>query len=145
MSGEGSTSFSLLGTVILWRMVWRGRHNQTLGARGESAAQQYLRQRGYRILLTNYRCRFGEVDLIARDGETLVFVEVKTRAQSQYGSPFEAVDARKQRTIQQVAAHYVQTRQVAACAIRFDVVGVHWRDGRGHCELIQHAFEADSA
>lgn len=115
---------------------------QQLGAAGEEAAAQFLRARRYTIVARNYRCPLGEIDLVALDGRTLVFVEVKTRRGASFGSPFDAVDARKQRQVTRAAQHYISTHRLEHRLARFDVVGVDWVDGRPVCELIQNAFEA---
>jgi putative endonuclease len=115
---------------------------QQLGADGERAAERCLRAHGYTIVERNYRCGLGEVDLIALDGSTVVFVEVKTRRRPAAGSPFDAVDVRKQRQIVRTAEHYVVTRRLDDRDVRFDVVGV-WPEGGGFaCELVRDAFDA---
>ena len=114
---------------------------QLLGAEGERAAEKFLRRQRYTIVERNYRCASGEVDLIALDHATVVFVEVKTRTQPGFGSPFEAVDARKQRQIQRAAQHYLTKNRLHDRDARFDVVGVWWEDGQPRCELIKNAFE----
>ncbi len=114
---------------------------QQLGAQGERIAESFLRRQRYEILQRNYRCRAGEVDLIALDGLTVVFVEVKTRRQDEYGSPLEAVDRRKQRQIQRAAQYYVSANRLYDRNLRFDVVGVWWEDGAARCELVRNAFE----
>ena len=75
----------------------------TLGKEGEALAVSFCRKKGYRILEKNYRTVFGEIDIIARDGEMIVFIEVKTRTDDTFGYPFEAVDARKREKIRKVA------------------------------------------
>ena len=112
-----------------------------LGDEGERAAEKYLRRHRYKILERNYRCPLGEVDLIALDGETVVFVEVKTRRGEGHGTPLEAVDLRKQRKIARVAQSFLVRHRLQDRAARFDVVGV-WRDESGIvCELVRNAFE----
>jgi putative endonuclease len=116
---------------------------QRLGAEGERAAEQFLRRQRYVILARNYRCPFGEVDLVALDGRTLAFVEVKTRRGPSAWSPFEAVDTRKQRQIARAAQHFVVTHRLENRDARFDVVAV-WREGEKlSCELIKGAFELE--
>jgi putative endonuclease len=115
---------------------------QVLGAEGERAAEKFLRRRHYAIVQRNYRCRAGEVDLIALDGNVVVFVEVKTRTQPGYGNPLEAVDRRKQRQILRAAQQYLSEKRLHDRPARFDVVGVWWENGRAQCELVQNAFEA---
>ncbi len=107
------------------------------GQAGEEAAARYLEQQGYTILERNFRLRIGEVDIIARDGEYLVFIEVKTRRSKKFGSPFEAVDVRKQQQIMKVATAYVQGREIA---VRFDVVAVHLNGQTVQVELLKNAF-----
>ena len=87
-----------------WRR-WRGQH-------GEQMAVQFLQRQGYCILHQNYRCRGGEVDIVAWDGPTLVFIEVKTKGQALFGAPQAMVDARKQKKIVHVAMVYVQQHQL---------------------------------
>jgi putative endonuclease len=116
----------------------RKENRKETGRSGEDAAVQYLKKQGYSIIERNYRLRIGEIDIIARDGEYLVFIEVKTRRGGSFGSPFEAVDVRKQRQIVKVALAYLQGREVP---VRFDVVAVHL-DGRTfRVELLKNAFE----
>lgn len=111
-----------------------------IGAHGEQAAEEYLRRQRYVILARNYRCRFGEVDLIALDHGMLVFIEVKSRQRGSLVSPFDVVDQRKQRQIARAAQHYVQRHRLEDRVARFDVVGV-WRDGDiSSCEHIKDAF-----
>lgn len=112
------------------------------GDRYEQMAVCYLETEGYEILERNYRCRFGEIDIVARDGRgndgAIVFVEVKYRSSLQFGSPFEAVHLKKQRTIIQTAKNYIKERNINAdTRIRFDVVGILGRD----IKLIKDAFE----
>ncbi len=118
---------------------------QQFGADGERAAERFLRRRGYTIVERNYRCPLGEVDLIALDGRTVVFVEVKTRRHAGAGSPYDAVDPRKQRQIVRVAEYYLTARRLHDRDVRFDVVGV-WPEGGGlTCELLQDAFDPDES
>lgn len=114
---------------------------QLLGTEGERAAEKFLRRQRYTIVARNYRCAAGEVDLIALDRSTLVFVEVKTRTQPGFGSPLDAVDRRKQRQIIRAAQYYLVEHRLADRNARFDVVGVWWAGGRLQCELVRNAFE----
>jgi putative endonuclease len=116
---------------------------QLLGADGEQVAERYLRRQRYVILARNYRCRSGEVDLIALDRRTVVFIEVKTRTQSGFGSPLEAVDRRKQRQIRRAAQYYLAENRLQGRDGRFDVVGVWWEHGELRCELVKNAFEME--
>jgi len=116
---------------------------QILGARGERLAARHLRRQGYAIVQRNYRCRHGEIDLVALDGGVLVFVEVKTRAQSRFGTPLAAVDRRKQAQVARVAREFVRQHRLYDRAIRFDVVGVRRRGWSWEIELVRDAFEVE--
>ncbi len=94
------------------------------GQRGEDRAARALARRGYRIVERNYRCRLGEIDIVARDGETLVFVEVRSRADGRHGSGLDAVSPRKQRQVARVAEQYLVARRPQFDSCRFDVVGI---------------------
>lgn len=97
---------------------------QRLGKGGEETVTGYLIKKGYAILVKNYRCKVGEIDIIARDGAVLVFIEVKTRSGLGYGSPAEAVTARKQRQISRAAQWYLAEQQLFDVPARFDVIAV---------------------
>ena len=100
-------------------------NKRAIGTAYEKLAAAYLEQHGMKILEYNYRRRSGEIDLIARDGRYLVFVEVKFRADDRQGTPLEAVDARKQRTIIRTAQHYLLHHGYGMeTPCRFDVVGI---------------------
>lgn len=101
------------------------RNKRSLGTKHEQIAAEYLKTMGYLITETNFRCRQGEIDLIARDGEYLVFVEVKYRADSRAGEPEEAVTPAKRRTILQVARFYLYCHRLPETTkCRFDVVAI---------------------
>jgi putative endonuclease len=111
-----------------------------LGEIGEGLAVKFLKKKGYKIIKQNYRTRIGEIDIIAREGDTLVFIEVKTRESIAYGRPFEAVDYFKKRKIANVALLYLkQLKEIPPC--RFDVVSIYFDQGSPACELIRDAFE----
>ena len=114
---------------------------KALGADGEKAAEEFLCTQRYRIIERNYRCPVGEVDLIALDGKTIVFIEVKTRRGSRFGSPFEAVDQRKQGQVSRAAQYFLAKHRLHDRAARFDVVGVRWENGQPLCELVRNAFD----
>lgn len=125
-------------------LVKRQPARDTLGDRGENLAARHLRNLGYRIITRNYRCPLGEIDIVARDGTTLVFVEVKTRAYDDQGiSPEDQVNNVKQHQITKAAKYYLGRYGTVQPAARFDVVAVVWPDNRD--PLIRHtphAFEA---
>jgi putative endonuclease len=114
--------------------------SRMLGTRGEAVAARHLRRDGLRILLRGHRVRHGELDLIARDGDTLVFVEVKTRRR---GDPAEAVTPLKQRRVCRAALRFVRYHGLDQIGVRcrFDVVTVVWPDDRGR-PLVEHHRDA---
>ena len=115
---------------------------QTLGKRGEDLACRELERRGYAIVARRFRVRSGELDIVARDGATLVFVEVKARAGRQYGDAAEAVTPLKQLRMARLAGEYLARHGSPDCACRFDVVSIHFDDGAPDIQVIQNAFDA---
>lgn len=115
-----------------------------LGPAGEECASRYLRRQGYRIVARGVRYAKGELDLVAWDGSTIVFVEVKTRVSSQRGRPGEAVDQRKQRRMTRAALLYLKQHRLLEHPCRFDVVAIVWPPSspQPEIELIRNAFEA---
>ena len=114
---------------------------QQYGRGAEVLAAEYLRQEGYTILEYNYRTRLGEIDLIARKGGVLVFIEVKSRRTLRRGNPKLAVTPAKQRKISMTALTYLKKHRQMNCRARFDVVTVQMEGGRLKIELIPNAFE----
>jgi putative endonuclease len=111
------------------------------GAAGEAYAVRFLRGQGFRILARNYRCRLGEIDVVAREGDVLCFVEVKTRGGDLFGTPLEAVTAHKQGQILKAAQDYLIRHRHAECACRFDVVSVRVSpEGAYSATLTRDAF-----
>ena len=112
------------------------------GDRGEAEVARYLRKKGYTLLASQWRCRFGELDLVARDRRgTVCFVEVKLRSTGSIGLPREFVDARKQERLRTAAAAYLSTHDIDAPA-RFDVAEVYAEnDGSLRVEYLENAFE----
>jgi putative endonuclease len=121
-----------------------GDPRRALGDRGEQAAADFLVGSGMRIVERKFRCRGGEVDLIARDGADLVFVEVKTRSTGEFGEGSEAVTAAKRRRILRAAALYLSARDSLSQPCRFDVVSVRLAaSGTTLLEHLKDAFGAD--
>ncbi|HEY2103247.1 MAG TPA: YraN family protein [Chthoniobacterales bacterium] len=130
---------------------WRSRFSRSkelsehlqIGARGEKLACVFLKHNGYKILYRNFRARRGgEVDVICRDEDTLVFVEVKTRTSEDFGRPFEAVNVAKQRLISRGALAWLQLLDNPDILFRFDVVEIILsRDGQPRVELLRDAFK----
>lgn len=112
------------------------------GRGGEDAAVLFLKTQGYVILERNCRLSGGEIDIIAQDGGCLVVVEVKTRRGSRFGSPFEAVDARKQRRLAAAALEYLAVRNLDM-PLRFDVAAVFAEKNAFRVELLRNAFECE--
>lgn len=98
--------------------------NKIKGDIGEFDAVEFLKNKGYKILQTNYKTKFGEIDIIAQDGKVIVFVEVKRRSTLAFGRPIEAVDARKQQKIRKVAEFYLMIKHKSENDARFDVIEV---------------------
>ena len=107
-----------------------------LGLDGENAAAKFLEAKKYKILARNYACKYGEADIIASDGKTLVFAEVKARAYAAFGGPALAVTPAKQQKISLVAANYIKEKRPKFDNIRFDVITVL----EGRAEHIENAF-----
>jgi len=116
--------------------------NKQVGDLGERLAAKFLRRSGYSILARKYRCKFGEIDIVARDKDTLVFVEVRSRSDSGYGLPSETIDHRKREHIKRVAAEFLKRFNLFDYDCRFDCVSVLF-DGNfklKHIEVIKDAF-----
>jgi putative endonuclease len=128
-----------------WLIEWFHRRKvAALGPRGERAAAEFLEKLGYRILERSRRYKFGELDLVALDGETIVFVEVKTRRRDDYAAPYEAVDRRKQERLTRAALAYLKRRKLLGRRTRFDVVSIVWSndDAPPRITQLRSAFEA---
>ena len=115
---------------------------KSLGQRGEDAAARYLKRLGYHILARHCRTRLGELDLIAADGRTVVFVEVKTRRTTDAGHPADAIDPRKEQRMTQAALAYLKAHGLLDYSARFDVVAITWPadSRRPTIEHFQNAF-----
>lgn len=112
------------------------------GRLGEVEAARFLEKNGYKVLERNFRCRYGEIDIVAREGRTIAFVEVKTRGSEAFGTPFASVDARKQKKITLAAHFYIENNKLSDADLRFDVVGIEKKEGSLTFELVKDAFEA---
>lgn len=112
----------------------------TLGKEGESAAVDFLKKNGYKIVEKNYKTVFGEIDIIAKDKDIIVFVEVKTRADKSFGHPFEAVHPGKREKIRKVALCFLKKLKKEVPA-RFDVLSINIENGKKKIEHIVDAFE----
>jgi putative endonuclease len=117
---------------------------KTLGQRGEAAAERYLRGRRYKILARGDRLGRGELDLVALDRKTIVFVEVKTRQSAEAGHPAEAVDSTKQRKLTRLAEAFLKRHRLTTYSARFDIIAITWPAGqrRPTIEHYVNAFDA---
>jgi putative endonuclease len=113
----------------------------SLGKKGEDLAIAQLRALRYKIIERNFKCALGEIDIIAREKDTLVFVEVKTRRTGDFGGPAAAVNQRKQRQLSRVALTYLNQKKLAEMPARFDVVAVELIPPAPRIEVIRNAFE----
>lgn len=120
-------------------------HRQALGRQGETAAREYLTRRGVRILVENFTCAAGEVDLIGREKGVLVFIEVKARSSNAFGPPHLAVHRRKQQQIVRAAQWYLAEQRIPDAPSRFDVLAVTFRkDGSPpRIDWVKDAFPAE--
>ena len=115
--------------------------SQTLGAIGEELAYHFLSRKGYKILLKNYECALGEIDLIAKEKGALVFVEVKTRRSEAFGSPLDSITHQKRHQIVKTARYYLKRYGIKDVACRFDAVSILiLPDQAPIIEVIQDAF-----
>lgn len=110
------------------------------GQQAEALASRFLRRRGLTLLARNYRSRGGEIDLVMKERDSLVFVEVRYRRNSAYGRAAETVDARKQRRIVQCARHYLLRHRQTSAPARFDVVSIEYDKGRTLIDWVRDAF-----
>ncbi len=115
-------------------------NNRQIGAIGENHAAEYLKSKNYDILQMNFYCRYGEIDIVAKDKKNIVFVEVKTRRSIKYGKGMEAVNYRKQQKIKKVALYYLKKNTPIFSNIRFDVIDILIRNE--HVAKIEHVENA---
>jgi putative endonuclease len=112
------------------------------GRAAEDAACRTLVGRGYEILARNVRLAGAELDVVARDGDTIVFIEVRSRSSRRLGAPLETIGPGKQARVARAAAAWLARHGDGAVPARFDVVGVDWEQGRARCTLVRAAFES---
>lgn len=115
--------------------------NKETGKRGEDIAALYLKKRGYRLTDRNYRCPLGEIDIVARDGEDVVFVEVKSRKSLDFGEPEAAVNRKKQIKLSKIALTYINENDIDNRNARFDVVAVVFSGKDTQLRHIKNAFD----
>jgi putative endonuclease len=117
------------------------RSRQSLGRFGEELALEALIKLGYQCLARNFRCALGEIDIIARDRETLVFIEIKTRRGRSTGYAKEAITPHKKKQLSKVALAYLKENDAFEAKSRFDVVAISMAGGKPEVEVIRNAFE----
>jgi putative endonuclease len=113
---------------------------QDLGRYGEDQAAKFLQDRGYEIIDRNWRSPIGEIDLVAKDKDRLVFVEVKTRSGSGFGHPFEAITTNKVARMRRMVAEWCIAKQVSGVKVRLDAIAVLTTGGRVHIEHLKEVF-----
>jgi putative endonuclease len=114
---------------------------QKFGRESESFVARQLKKHGYKILEQNYRSKLGEIDIIAKDKKTLVFVEVKARRSDRYGSPKWAITPKKKRQMSKVALYYLKVTKQLNVKARFDVVTIRLLENKPQIDIIKNAFE----
>lgn len=122
--------------------MWPGLKRAERGSQAEQLARRFLEQHGLRFKQANFRCKRGEIDLIMQDGETLVFVEVRYRSNSRFGSAAESVDRHKQRKLVTTALFYLQSKpELAQQASRFDVIAISGDSGSPQIDWHSNAIQ----
>lgn len=116
---------------------------RVLGGEAEGLGSAYLKEQGWRIEARNWRCRLGEIDLVARKGKVLCFVEVKSRRSERFGTGLEAVTISKRRRLGRLAAAYCQSRRTGERGAEFGVLSILWSGGRPLIQFIRQAFEVE--
>lgn len=117
--------------------------NKEVGKRGEKLALSFLKKRGYRILDRNFRCKIGEIDIVAEEGGQIVFVEVKTRRNFSFGLPEETLNYFKRKRLTRLALFYLSNHHLQKKPCRFDVVAILFKKEKPrNIHLIKNAFEA---
>lgn len=133
----------LLNDWLCWLPWSRPKRERTAGERGEDLAAERLRKLGYRIVERTYRDRPGEIDLIARDGETIVFVEVRSRSRTDSGAPEETISDAKRRTLVRTAEKYLRRKKLDDAPARFDVISIVWHDDGPRIEHFRDAIRPE--
>ena len=116
------------------------KYKQKLGKKGEAIAEEYLKRKGFLILKRNYRYGHKEIDLIGKDGNTIVFIEVKAGRSKSFGAPELRVDIKKQKNLIEVANDFIQKEKISDCDFRFDVLAISYQRGEEVIDHIKNAF-----
>ncbi len=115
--------------------------NQKFGKESEDLAVRSLKKQGYKIIEKNYRCKLGEIDIIAKDKDTIVFIEVKARSSDYFGDAKSGVSPQKQMKISMVALYYLKETDQNGKNARFDVVAIDKKMGKQNIEIVKNAFD----
>ena len=115
-------------------------NSHELGIQGEHVATKYLLSQGYKIIERNFYCYFGEIDIIAKDKNEYVFIEVKTRTNSKYGKPVEAITHIKQKHIWKSTEYYLYSKKLKDVFVRIDVIEVYFKDNKFFVHHIKNAI-----
>lgn len=113
-------------------------YNSDIGIYGESLAKNFLRDKGYNIIEENFSCRIGEIDIIARDGNYICFIEVKSRYSINFGHPRESITLRKQKKLYRVAQYYILVNNLKNCWFRFDAVEIYLKNSSYRINLLKN-------
>ena len=114
--------------------------NQSVGKYGEDRASEFLERLGYQLIDRNWRCDVGEIDIVARDSDCLVFAEVKTRTRVGFGHPFEAITSAKMKKMRQLVGEWCRVHQISSVQVRLDAISVLISQGRIHIEHLKQVF-----
>jgi putative endonuclease len=114
--------------------------NQSVGKYGEDRASEFLERLGYQVVERNWRCSVGEIDIVARDSDCLVFAEVKTRTRVGFGHPFEAITTAKMQKMRLLVGEWCRAHGIASVQVRLDAISVLLTGGRIHIEHLKQVF-----
>lgn len=114
--------------------------NNAVGKYGEDRASEFLERQGYQVIDRNWRCNIGEIDIVARDHDCLVFAEVKTRTRVGFGHPFEAITGAKIQKMRQLVGEWCRANKIASVQVRLDAISVLLTSGRVHIEHLKQVF-----
>lgn len=131
----------MLASMLHCRSTVAKDRRVSFGKRGEDLACEELVRRGYAILERRFRTRFGEIDIVARDGDIIAFVEVKARSNGRFGTPLESITWQKQQRLGRMAAQYLSWKRLDGVGCRFDIVAITESSTATRVEVVRAAFE----
>ena len=121
-------------------MIGLSDFRKQVGNKGESLAEDYIKRKGYNIIQRNYRCRLGEIDIIAKDDDTIVFIEVRTKQNENFGTPQDSVTSTKMSKISKTALSFIHEKNLSGFSYRFDFIAITFSQGKPNIEHIENAF-----